>query len=304
MNDVPPFAGVVAFVEVARQGAFNRASRALGLSASATSKAVARLEEHLGVKLLQRTTRSVSLTAEGESYLDGAERLLEGLRSLGHEVSAAVATPAGRLTVNAPAALARTWLVDALPAFQERWPEVAVELRHDDRIVDLAAQGVDVVIRSGRLPDSANLVARKLYDETLHVVASPGYWERAGVPKHPDELQRHRCLNFRAAQTGRVFPWAFTIDGAPSGFAFEGVFSANDGEAVARAAIAGLGVAQLPGYMARPAIDNGQLTETLADYRPSLTPITALYLDRRLVAPRVRVFIDFIRELAEGIPTP
>jgi len=286
--------GIAAFVQVAESGAFVQAARALDLSPSAASKAVSRLEDHLGVKLLHRTTRSVGLTPEGERYQERARYLLEELEILGQEVSDRTAAPVGRLSVNAPSALARTWLINHLNRFQTDWPQVDLELSLDDRSVDLAAGGVDVVIRSGPIADRANLVARKLYDETLHVCAAPSYWVEHERPNHPADLKDHRCLNFRSAQTGRHFPWQFRFDGRDQTIAVGGGATIDDGEAVFRACVVGLGVAQLPGYMARAAIRTGSLVEVMAGFRPVPTPISALYLDRRMLSPRIRVFIDFL----------
>lgn len=299
MNNLPELTSVVAFVHVATHGAFNEAARALDLSPSATSKAVTRLENHLGVKLLHRTTRSVSLTPEGERYLEGARRVLSDLNGLDEEVSSRTSAPVGRLTVNAPAALGRMWLAPNLPLFCDIYPRVEVELVLDDKTVDLAGEAVDVVIRSGQLPDSVNLVAKKLYSETLHACAAPSYWDAHGRPSHPKDLVGHNCLNFRGAQTGRQFPWEFVIDGERSSEVFSGTLTTNDGETVARAAEAGLGVAQLPGYMAIDALKDGRLEEVLQVYRPPETQMTALYLDRRLVSLKIRAFIDFLSQRAQ-----
>lgn len=297
MNRVPPLSGIAAFIQVAETGAFNEAARRLDLSPSATSKAVSRLEEDLGVKLLRRTTRSVSLTPEGERYLEGAKRIVADMAALGEEVSNTLADPSGRLTVSAPAALGRMWLVHALSGFRSTWPRIEVELSLDDRAVDLAGEAVDVVIRAGSLDDSANLVARRLFTDPLIVCATPHYWSRRGRPSQPEDLIDHDCLNFRNRRTGRAMPWRFEVDGSRRSRVFEGPLTIDDGEAVGRAARAGLGVSQMPGYMAADALRAGKLEEVLRDFRPPETPFTALYLDRRLVSPRIRAFIDFMSRL-------
>ena len=294
---MPPLSGVTAFIQVAEAGAFNEAARRLDLSPSATSKAVSRLEEDLGVKLLHRTTRSVSLTPEGERYLEGAKRVVADMASLGAEVSKTRAAPSGRLKVSAPAAIGRLWLVGALADFQRAWPEIEVELSLDDRAVDLAGEAVDVVIRAGGLDDSANLVARRLFTDPLIVCATPEYWRKRGRPHQPDDLSGHNCLNFRNRRTGRTVPWHFGIDGAKSSRVFDGPLTIDDGEAVGRAARAGLGVSQMPGFMATDALRTGELEEVLHDFRPPETPFTALYLDRRLVSSRIRAFVDFVSRL-------
>ena len=294
MNTLPPLTAVTAFVQVAEDGAFNEAARALDLSPSATSKAVARLEDHLGVKLLHRTTRSVSLTPEGERYLEGAKRVLADLSILGEEMSDTNTAPKGRLKISAPSPMGRLWLADVIAEFMKRWPEVEIELTLADQLSDLAAEGIDLAIRSGGLADSAHLVARKLYDEDLMVCASPAYWDRAGRPQRPEDLKGHACLNFRAAQTGRVFPWMFTVDGRPHRFEAAGPFVADEGEMVLKMALNGAGVSQLPGYMARRHLKSGALEEALSDFRPPSTQISAMYLDRRLLSPRIRAFVDVL----------
>lgn len=297
MNRMPPISGVAAFIQVAEAGAFNEAARRLDLSPSATSKAVSRLEEDLGVKLLHRTTRSVSLTPEGERYLEGAKRIVADMASLGAEVSDTLADPSGRLTVSAPAAIGRLWLVGALADFRRAWPRIEVELSLDDRAIDLAGEAVDVVIRAGGLDDSANLVARRLFTDPLIVCAAPAYWNRQGRPQRPDDLAEHDCLNFRNRRTGRAVPWHFAIDGSKSSRVFDGPLTIDDGEAVGRAAQSGLGVSQMPGFMAADALRAGELEEVLHDFRPPETPFTALYLDRRLVSSRIRAFVDFVSRL-------
>ncbi len=294
MNKMPPLSGIAAFIQVAESGAFNEGARRLELSASATSKAVSRLEEDLGVKLLHRTTRSVSLTPEGERYLEGARRIVADMTALGIEVSDSLADPSGRLMVSAPSALGRMWLVEALSDFRNAWPKIDVELSLDDRAVDLAGDAVDVVIRAGSLADSANLVARRLFSDPLILCAAPQYWTRKGRPSHPDDLAAHDCLNFRNRRTGRVMPWYFEIAEANRAKVFDGPLTIDDGEAVGRAALAGLGISQMPGFMAADALHAGQLEEVLRDFRPPEVTFTALYLDRRLVSPKIRAFVDFV----------
>ena len=293
---MPPLSGIAAFIQVAETGAFNEAARRLELSPSATSKAVSRLEEDLGVKLLHRTTRSVGLTPEGERYLEGAKRIVADMTALGAEVSDTLADPSGRLVVSAPAALGRMWLVDALYEFGSAWPKIDVELSLDDRAVDLAGDAVDVVIRAGGLADSANLVARRLFTDPLVVCATPQYWDRHGRPRHPDDLAEHACLNFRNRRTGRAMPWFFEIAGVKESQVFDGPLTIDDGEAVGRAARAGFGVSQMLGFMAAEALRSGQLEEVLREFRPPEVPFTALYLDRRLVSPKIRAFIDFLTD--------
>lgn len=295
MNELPPLTSIAAFVQVAELGAFNEAARALDLSPSATSKAVTRLEERLGVKLLNRTTRSVSLTPEGERYLDGARKALQDLSVVGEEVSDTNSVPKGRLKISAASPMARLWLADVIAAFLSKWPDVEIELTLADHLTDLAAEGIDLAIRSGGLAESEHLVARKLYDEDMQVCATPAYWEQHGRPEHPDDLTGHRCLRFRAAQTGRLFPWVFSVDGLPHRVDPPSSFNADEGEMVLNLALNGTGVGHFPGYMVRKHLASGALEEVLAPFRPAPTPISAMYLDRRLLSPRIRAFVDFLK---------
>ena len=284
------------FVRVAQTKSFVEAANALSLSPPATSKAVAKLEEELGVKLLHRTTRSVSLTPEGERFYEVARRLLEEMDDLTQELKDSLSEPRGRLKVSMSAAYGRMCGTKIIARFLEVYPQISVELSLDDRDVDLAAEGFDVVIRVGTLTDSANLIARRLFLDPLITCATPEYLERYGRPQHPDELEQHNCLNFRNRKTGRPMPWLFNIDKQIERRNFAGTLTIDDGEAVGQAAMLGMGISQMPGFMAIDALKEGILEEILIDYRPPSVPFTALYLDRRLVSPRIQAFVNFMLE--------
>lgn len=284
---------VAAVIQVAEQGSFTAAARTLGLSSSATSKAIARLEEELGVKLFHRTTRSVSLTPEGERYVEGVKPLLLEMDAITAEVTDNPSQPRGLLRVSAPAAYARSMLTPRLAEFSQRYPDINLDLLLEDRDVDLAAEQVDVAIRTGPLPDNVNLVARRLFTEPMITCASPDYLTQHGEPQTPDDLEQHNCIRFRNTRTGRPRSWFFK-DGEQRQVA--GMLTIDDAEAVGRAAIAGAGIAQIPGYMAKAGLETGALQEVLRSYRPPEVVFSALYLDRRFVSPRIRVFIDFLLE--------
>ncbi|MGD1932356.1 MAG: LysR family transcriptional regulator [Leptolyngbyaceae cyanobacterium] len=285
---------VTTFIQVAESQSFVQAANALGLSPPAVSKAIAKLEAELGVKLLHRTTRSVSLTPEGERFYEGVTPLMQEMTALTTELIESLSQPQGRLKVSMGAAYGRIWGTRLMPAFLKQYPQIAVELSLNDHDVDLAAEGVDVALRIGSLPDRANLIARPLFTDPLITCATPTYLEQAGYPHYPDDLEHYNCLNFRNRKTGRPMPWFFTIDGQVERRQVKGNLTIDDGEAVGRSAIAGLGISQMPGYMAAAALEQGLLQEVLRDYRPPEVPITALYLERRLVSPRIRAFIDFM----------
>ncbi|MEM6591038.1 MAG: LysR family transcriptional regulator [Cyanobacteria bacterium P01_C01_bin.73] len=284
------------FIHVAKCQSFVQAANSLGLSPPAVSKAVAKLEDELGIKLLHRTTRSVSLTPEGERFYEGVTPLMEEMAALTTELTESFSEPKGRLKISMECAFGRVWGTRLMPAFLKKYPKVLVELSLDDRYVDLAAERVDIAIRVGPLPDSALLIARRLFTDPLITCAAPAYLNQAGYPTHPDSLTEHNCINFRNQNTGRAMPWLFTINGKVERRVVSGNLTIDDDEAVCRSAIAGLGISQMPGYMASEALEQGLLQQVLHDYCPPEVPITALYLERRLVAPRVQAFIDFMVE--------
>ncbi len=282
------------FIQVASSQSFVRAANQLGLSAPAASKAVAKLEEELGVKLFHRTTRSVSLTPDGERFYEGAKPLVEEMNTLTTELTENLREPQGRLKVSMASAYGRMWGTKLIPVFLQKYPRISVELSLDDRDVDLAEEGVDIALRFGSLADSANLIARRLFADPLITCATSVYLNQAGYPKHPDDLVNHNCLNFRNRKTGRSMPWIFTINGTVERRLVTGNLTIDDGEAVGRSAIAGVGISQMPSYMAAEALKQGQIVEVLCEYRPPNVPITALYLDRRFESPRIKAFIDFM----------
>ncbi|WP_299404773.1 LysR family transcriptional regulator [uncultured Roseobacter sp.] len=282
------------FVTVAETGSFAAAARRLDLSTSATSKSVARLEAVLGVQLFRRTTRSVALTPEGERLLEGLRPVLRDLDALRRDMATATKAPAGRLTVSAPAAFGRMTLIPKLAGFRRDYPDVELELRFEDNLVDLVSEQVDVAIRAGNLNDSTSLIARYLFDDQLVTCAAPTYLDRKGFPQVPDDLDGHDCLAFRNTATGRAAPWFFRDGDELMRLTPDSPVTSNDGESIAQAAIAGLGMAQMPSYMAAAALADGRVIEVLEACRPPPTPFHAVFLDRRLMPSRLRVFIDFL----------
>ncbi len=294
---------ILAFVRVAEVQSFVQASNGLGLSTSAVSKAVARLEADLGVKLFHRTTRSISLTPDGMRFYEGCQQLLGELDALEAEIQGNRAAPRGRLTVSVPTAFGRVCLVPILKGFSQAFPEIALDISMDDRHVDLADQGIDVVIRTGQLSDSANLIARQLVTYSLIVCGSPAYFEQHGRPQHPEQLQQHNCLNFRNRSTGRFYPWSFAVDRKVERCAVSGSVVFDNADAIVRSAIAGLGLSQMPGFLAAEVVTTGCLEEVLKAYRPPEVPVWICYLDRRFVAPRIRAFVEFAASQKEAFTT-
>lgn len=285
---------MLAFVRVAETQSFAGASNVLGLSTSAVSKAVARLEADLGVKLLHRTTRSISLTPDGIRFYEGCQQLLVELDLLEAEIQGNRATPRGRLTVSAPVAFGQFCLVPLLQAFTQQFPEITLDISLDDCTVDLADQGIDVVLRTGQLADSANLIARQIVTYPLVVCGSPAYFVQHERPNSPPQLRQHACLNFRNRATGRFYPWLFTLNGKVERYTGSGAVVFDNAGAILRSAIDGLGLSQMPGFLAVEAVSDGKLEEVLSDYRPLEISVWICYLDRRFVSPRIRAFVEFL----------
>lgn len=285
---------IATFIQVAAAGNFAEAAARMGLSTSATSKAVQRLEDELGVKLFHRTTRSVSLTDEGERFYEGAQRLLDEAEALTAEILNAREAPRGRLVVSAPAVFGRVWLTDKILDFMKLYPEVQVEVNFEDRLADLAADGIDVAVRLGELTDSANLVVRKLFNDHIYTCASPAYVEEHGAPRHVGDFDGHRCIHYRVRNTGRYFPFQFQVDGEIVRQTFNPTLVLNSIDAIRRASERGLGISQLPSFLAVESIREGRLVELLPENRMKAFPYSLVYLDRRLVSPRIRALVDFL----------
>ena len=282
------------FVQVALAGSFAAASRVLGMTTSAVSKAVQRLEAEVGAKLLSRTTRAVSMTVEGERFLEGARKLLDDADALKSEFTDSLEEPRGKLVVSAPAVFGRVWLIERVLDFMCRFQDVEVELKFEDRIVDFMSEGIDVAIRLGDLGDSVNLVARRLFEDTIHTCAAPSYIERYGQPETLEEIACHRGIHYRVQNTGLLFPFIFDCKGETVRRTLDPVLVGNNIDAIHRAAEAGLGLAQLPSFLVRESFSSGRLVEVMKGHRMERFPYSIVYLDRRLVAPRVRAFVDFL----------
>ncbi|MFO0296068.1 MAG: LysR family transcriptional regulator [Pseudomonadota bacterium] len=285
------------FARVAELGSFTGAAKSLQLPNASVSLRVAQLEEHLGVKLLSRTTRRVSLTEDGAAYLAEAQRLLQALEDLEARTAGAVRSPRGRLRVDVPAAAGRHVLAPALPAFLMQYPEMTVELGSSDRPVDLVPEGVDCVIRGGLVHDD-QLVARSLGAFEVVTCASPAYLARHGTPRSPEELSRHLAVNFFSAKTGRVFDFEFERDGRRFEIALAHRAAANDADAHVALALAGLGLAQCPRTrIIAEHIAAGRLVPVLADWSAGRLPLYVMYPRNRHLSARVRAFVDWVVEL-------
>lgn len=284
---------LAAFTETARSGSFAAAARSLGLSPSAVAKSVQRFERDVGLRLFHRTTRQVSLTADGRELFARSERIIEELDALRAQAEGVRGEPAGRLRIDVPTTLGKLEVVPLLAQLGSRHPKLQFELSFSDRYVDLVREGIDAAVRIGALADST-LTARPLGEQSLLVIASPRYLRRSGAPQRPADVERHACLLFRNPSSGRLRPWQFRERRRAIEIAPPALHVFNDGEALVAAAAEGMGLAQVPDNMARSALRRGALVEVLAAYRPAPTPISLVYPSGRHVPPRLRVLIDLL----------
>lgn len=293
---MPGMQGLLAFSETARHGGFAAAARALGVAPSTLAKAVARLEEQLGLRLFHRTTRQVRLTADGQRLHERCQRVLAELDELQAEAASARAAPSGKLRLDMPITYGRRVVLPVLARLIERHPAIELDVTLSDAYVDVVREGVDVVIRVGELADSS-LVARRIDSQQLLLLASPAYLAAHGTPASVDDLAAHRHLVFKLPGRGRDLPQRFLVRGRRVEKTWPAPLRFNDGDAMVAAAALGMGLAQVPDYMAADELAAGRLVEVLARQRPAPQPVHALTPASRYVPARVRVLLDLLAEL-------
>jgi LysR family transcriptional regulator for bpeEF and oprC len=271
------------------------------LPKATVSTLIQSLETALSVKLLNRTTRHVSVTADGAAYYERCLRILSDVREAEESLSRTRLSPSGRLRVDAPTGLASDVLIPALPDFFARYPDIQLELGCSDRPVDLIEEGVDCAVRGGELSDSS-LIARRV--AILHFVscATPGYLERYGRPAHPNDLLRHRCVNYFSARTGKIYDWDFSRNGERVQVALPGHIALNDSNAYIAAGLAGLGIVQSANFMFEPYIRAGKLEVILPDWVSDPLPVHVVYPQNRHLSAKVRVFVEWVAELFSQHP--
>ncbi|AET94241.1 LysR family transcriptional regulator (plasmid) [Burkholderia sp. YI23] len=289
------YAGVVSFLAVANEGSFAKASDRLGIGRSAVSRNVQKLEAQLDARLFLRTTRSTSLTREGELFYKncqpGVERIvqaLEDMRELRH------GPPRGHLRIASTPGFGRKVVAPLLSAFNAKYPDIALELLLSDRACDFTAERVDVAFRDGHMEDS-EVVAKQLIPMQMIVCASPRYAREHGLPRRIDDLDKHRCINLRTS-SGRVAEWEFKVDGLAQTRLPAARQTFNDIDLMLQAVLDGQGIAQLPAYLVCDAVKAGRLAMCLAQYAPEDGGHYLCYLSRKQLPARVRVFVDYMTE--------
>jgi DNA-binding transcriptional LysR family regulator len=281
------------FAAVAQSGSFSAAGRMLNLTPSAVSRTIDRIEARLGVRLMLRTTRVLTLTAEGQTYLAAARRILADLDDA-ERVIADQGAPRGRVRVSASLAHGRQRIVPLLGEFAGLYPHILIDFNLTDVVVDVAAGQADVAIRFGPLADSP-LTARRLGETGRTIVASPDYLARRGAPQVPEDLHSHDCLNFNFRRAEPV--WPFRRDGRDYALTVKGPIEANNGETLTQLALAGVGVTRVGNFSVADAIERGRLVPLLEAFNPGdREPIHAVFVGGANMPARVRVFVDFLAE--------
>jgi LysR family transcriptional regulator, regulator for bpeEF and oprC len=292
------FAAMQAFVRVVEAGTFTKAADSMGLPKPTVTRLIQTLETHLQTKLLNRTTRRVTVTADGAAYFDRALRLIGEMDELESSMSRAKANPRGRLRIDVAASVGQLLLIPALPDFHVRYPDIQIDLGVSDRPVDLIGENVDCVLRGGEITDQS-LVARRIGEFHLVLAATPAYLKRHGVPQHPSELEdtEHRVVNYFSHRTGRPFPYTFKRGNEVIELTGQHIVSVNDSGASLAAGLAGLGIVRTTTFQARPHFDSGALVPVLLDWCVDTIPIHVVYPPNRHLSTKLRVFVDWVAEL-------
>ena len=285
------FEAMRVFTRVVERRSFTLAAQDLGLPRSTVTDAVKRLEARLGVRLLERTTRHVSPTLDGEAFHRRCLALIADLEDA--EGAFGGAKPKGLLRVDVHGTLARHFVLPRLPAFLAEYPEIALLMSEGDRLVDLVREGIDCVLRVGDLQDS-DMIARRVAMLEEITCAAPAYIDRFGMPSRIEALDGHRMVGFRSSATGTLMPLEFTVDGALRHVTLPASVCVDGAETLVAAGRLGLGLIQAPRYHLESDLESGALVPVLAAFPPSPTPVSLLYLRSRQLSPRVRVFVDWL----------
>lgn len=288
------------FVRVVELGSFTAAGLELGLSQPTISRQISALEAHLGCLLLQRTTRAITLTSDGEKCYNEARKIIDAVNEVESQFGTQKSVAEGRLRLTCAAVMGRLHILPQLPRFLAKYPQLQVDLRLNDHFVDMVEEGIDLAIRVGDI-DNPQLIARRVGTTRRIVVASPKYLEKFGCPEHPRDLAHHNCVVYSRLTTGPN--WPFMVDGENQMFPISGPFSTNNTEGVRAAILQGLGIGLVPEWhFTDGELQNGVLIPLLEAFQPLPNPIHLVYPSRRHFAQRMRVMIDFLVEFFQGHP--
>jgi DNA-binding transcriptional LysR family regulator len=295
MDGIESLSGIATFVAVARAASFTQAGDMLGISKSAVGKSVARLEERLNVKLFHRTTRRLALTADGEAYFAVCARALEGIAEAEGSLGTKLLVPAGRLRIDMPAAFGRKVMLPILLEIGKAYPALQLTLTFTDHVTDLVEEGVDLAIRFGTLEDSSDLVARRLTSHRWVICAAPAYLAERGTPQTLADVAGHHCIV--GYRRGRPLSWHVTENGQPARFAPPPTHQIGDGEAMVDAAVAGIGLCQMPLALMRPHIEAGTLVSVLDAWTGRAIDVHAVWPRTAHLRPKVRHVVDTLVNL-------
>lgn len=291
---------LLVFTKVAETCSFTVAAHRLGLTSSAVSKSIARLEEELGVKLLHRSTRLVSLTDEGASFFERCRSILAEVDEAESAITQNNTTPKGVLSVQMPVALGRKLIAPKLLSFTQQYPELVLNVEMSDRLVDLQYEGMDAVVHVGPVTDT-RVSVKKLCNLRFAAFASPDYLAKHGVPNTPGDLDKHHCMAYLLPRTGQHRPWLFSKNGQIFEQSVVGALNINNAESLLEAAIAGGGITMISHFIAADAWRSGQLTRILSDYVVEGPEVSVLYQARHNIPAKVKAFIDFLTNVVQDI---
>lgn len=282
------------FVRVVETGSFTAVAEQMNTTQSTVSKRIAELEQFLGGKLLNRSTRSLRLTEAGSDYYERCISILQDIQQAEQVVRQAHTVPQGTVRINTVAAFGRLHVIPHLKALSEKYPQIDMELTLDDRTVDLVEKGVDVAFRMGNLSDS-NLYAKKVCSSPFITVATPDYFAANGTPQHPSDLRTHNCITYFGI--GNQHMLEYEVDGQAFNVSVAGTMATNNSEAMRSALIHGLGVTRVPHWLVGDLLDSGELREVLSDFNPAPLDIWAVYSSARYLPLKTRVVIDYFAEV-------
>jgi len=285
--------GIAVYTAVVDGRGFTAAAKRLGHTPSYVSKEITKLEARLGVRLLNRSTRSISLTDEGRAYFDHCRAIVESAQEAESDAMRGQAVPSGTLRIAAPVSFGLSHLRHILPSFMRLYPDIEIETEFNERLIDLVSEGVDVAIRIGRLRDSS-LVARKLGDFRGVVVASPSYWENYGRPSHPNDLKSHKCISYSYMPEPTV--WEFNDSGEKIRVHVDLLAKCNSAELETSLAVAGVGVTRLPLFVCEEEVSAGKLEIVLEDFEQEPMGLYAVYPHRSYTPAKVRCFVEFLEK--------
>jgi LysR family transcriptional regulator for bpeEF and oprC len=290
------------FLRIVETNSLVKAAETLGLGASSVTTILKNLETQLGVRLLDRTTRRLSLTPDGAVFIEHCRRILDEVASVEASFPGSTGRPSGPLKVNVVPSIGRSVIIPRLHEFRSRCPEVILSLQLTDRTVDLVEEGVGCVLRTGALADSSTLVGKRIGTFSWMTCASPAYLASRGEPVDVASLQEHECIGYASSRTGRAMEWEFALAGDLTSFTPVGHLLVNDAESYVDCAVAGLGIVRAGSYLLLPHIRAGRLTLLLTQYSTPPVPVSVLYARNRHLSPAIRAFIDWSAELLRGAP--